>query len=108
MAIAAAAETQRLLSPAMPGLGTQLRTQTANPLGAPLILSPRIPAIPTTAASILNGSAAAPQLLPPPETHGLIYTPFTADYANFAALTGSPLLTAEYPGPDHSGGLFVR
>ncbi|KAK7571198.1 hypothetical protein V9T40_014802 [Parthenolecanium corni] len=109
MAIAAAAETQRLLSPAMPGLGNPLRTQTATPLGAPLILSPRIPtAIPTTAASILNGSAAAQQLLPPPEPHGLIYTPFTADYANFAALTGSPLLTAEYPGPDHSGGLFVR
>lgn len=108
MAIAAAAETQRLLSPAMSGLGTPLRTQTANPLGAPLILSPRIPtAIPTTAASILNGSPAAQQLLPP-EPHGLIYTPFTADYANFAALTGSPLLTAEYPAPDHSGGLFVR
>ncbi|XP_065225109.1 protein held out wings isoform X6 [Planococcus citri] len=108
MAIAAAAETQRLLSPAMPGLATPLRTQTATPLGAPLILSPRIPtAIPTTAASILNGSAGQ-QLLPPPEPHGLIYTPFTADYANFAALTGSPLLTAEYPAPDHSGGLFVR
>lgn len=108
--MAAAAETQRLLSPGMQGLtATPMRTQTATPLGAPLILSPRIQtAIPTTAASILNGSQAGPQLLPPPETHhGLIYAPFTTDYANFAALTGSPLLTAEYPTADHSGGLFV-
>lgn len=48
-------ETQRLLSPGIPGLGNQLRAQGA-PLGAPLILSPRM-SVPTTAASILNGSA---------------------------------------------------
>lgn len=96
---AAAAETQRLL----PGLGTPMRTPSA-PLGAPLILSPRI-SVPTTAASLLNGSGPPGSLLSAGDPHGLIYTPY-ADYANYAALA-SPLLT-EYATADHSGGLFAR
>lgn len=102
---AAAAETQRLLSPGMPGLTSPLRSQ-GTPLGAPLILSPRLP-VPTSAASLLNGSAG-PQapLLSPHDPHGLIYSPY-AEYANYAALAASPLLT-EYAAADHSGGLFAR
>ncbi|CAG5108999.1 Similar to how: Protein held out wings (Drosophila melanogaster) [Cotesia congregata] len=90
---AAAAETQRLL----PGLGSQMRSPNA-PLGAPLILSPRI-SVPTTAASLLNGSGPPGSILSAGDPHGLIYTPY-ADYANYAALAASPLLT-EYA--DHSG-----
>lgn len=104
VAAAAAAETQRLLSPAIPGLTNPLRNP-ATPLGAPLILSPRM-SVPTTAASILNGSAPPGSLLSPGEPHGLIYTPY-ADYTNYAALAASPLLT-EYATADHSGGLFAR
>ncbi|XP_068911186.1 protein held out wings isoform X5 [Tenebrio molitor] len=100
---AAAAETQRLLSPAIPGLATPLRTP-ATPLGAPLILSPRM-SVPTTAASILNGSAPPGSLLSPGDPHGLIYTPY-ADYTNYAALAASPLLT-EYATADHSGAAAV-
>lgn len=96
---AAAAETQRLL----PGLATPMRTPSA-PLGTPLILSPRI-SVPTTAASLLNGSGPPGSLLSAGDPHGLIYTPY-ADYANYAALA-SPLLT-EYATADHSGGLFAR
>ncbi|XP_069705815.1 protein held out wings isoform X2 [Periplaneta americana] len=95
---AAAAETQRLLSPGMPALAAPMRS--ANPLGAPLILSPRIP-VPTTAASLLNGSGHQGPLLSPHDPHGLIYTPY-ADYANYAALAASPLLT-DYATADHSG-----
>ncbi|XP_051161369.1 protein held out wings isoform X11 [Leptopilina boulardi] len=95
---AATAETQRLL----PGLGTQMRTPSA-PLGAPLILSPRI-SVPTTGASLLNGSGPPASLLSG-DPHGLIYTHYP-DYANYAALA-SPLLT-EYATADHSGGLFAR
>ncbi|XP_051161367.1 protein held out wings isoform X9 [Leptopilina boulardi] len=90
---AATAETQRLL----PGLGTQMRTPSA-PLGAPLILSPRI-SVPTTGASLLNGSGPPASLLSG-DPHGLIYTHYP-DYANYAALA-SPLLT-EYATADHSG-----
>ncbi|XP_072384978.1 protein held out wings isoform X1 [Diabrotica undecimpunctata] len=96
---ASAVETQRLLSPGIPGLTTQMRTPTA-PLGAPLILSPRM-SVPTTAASILNGSAPPGSLLSPGDPHGLIYAPY-ADYTNYAALAASPLLT-EYTTADHSG-----
>ncbi|XP_056642714.1 protein held out wings isoform X2 [Diorhabda carinulata] len=96
---ASAVETQRLLSPAIPGLATPLRTPAA-PLGAPLILSPRM-SVPTTAASILNGSAPPGSLLSPGDPHGLIYTPY-ADYTNYAALAASPLL-AEYTTADHTG-----
>ncbi|KAJ8945880.1 hypothetical protein NQ318_002721 [Aromia moschata] len=96
--LAASVETQRLLSPAIPGLATPLRNPQA-PLGAPLILSPRM-SVPTTAASILNGSAPPGSLLSPGDPHGLIYTPY-ADYTNYAALAASPLLT-EYATADHS------
>ncbi|XP_031783102.1 protein held out wings isoform X2 [Nasonia vitripennis] len=92
---AAAAESQRLL----PGLGQPMRAQNA-PLGAPLILSPRI-SVPTTAASLLNGSGPPGSLLSAGDPHGLIYAPY-ADYANYAALASSPLLT-EYATADHSG-----
>lgn len=103
-AAAAVAET-RLLSPAMPTLAqaTQLRAQQGTPLGAPLILSPRM-SVPTSAASLLSGSGP-PQL---EHTAGLIYAhPTYTDYTNYAALAaaGNPLLT-EYA--DHSGGLFAR
>lgn len=81
-----------------------MRTPSA-PLGAPLILSPRI-SVPTTAASLLNGSGPPGSLLSAGDPHGLIYTPY-ADYANYAALAASPLLT-EYATADHSGGLFAR
>lgn len=102
MAVAAAQETQRLLSPGM-SLGPQLRTPTATPLGAPLILSPRLPGtIPTSGASLLTGSPGGGGLMNPADAHQLIYTPY--DYASYAALTGSPLLT-EYTNAaaDHSG-----
>ncbi|XP_066906525.1 protein held out wings isoform X2 [Halyomorpha halys] len=90
---AAAAETQRLMSPGIPGLATPLRTPAAaNPLGAPLILSPRIP-VPTSAAPLLSPPEAHP--------HQLIYTPY-ADYTNYAALAGTPLIS-EYTAADHSG-----
>ncbi|KAL0274925.1 UNVERIFIED_CONTAM: hypothetical protein PYX00_002944 [Menopon gallinae] len=80
LAASAAAETQRLLSPAISGLGTPLRSP-ATPLGAPLIIQSR-------------------PLLSPAEHPGLIYTPY-ADYANYAALAGAPLLT-EYATADHT------
>ncbi|CAH1135038.1 unnamed protein product [Ceutorhynchus assimilis] len=97
--IAATIESQRLLSPGgMPGLATSMRPPNA-PLGTPLIISPRIP---TTAASILNGSAPPGSLLSPGEHHGLIYAPY-ADYSNYtAALAASPLMT-EYATADHAG-----
>jgi len=98
-AAAAVAET-RLLSPGMPTLAqaTQLRATQGTPLGAPLILSPRM-SVPTSAASLLSGSG------PPTLEHtGLIYAhPTYTDYTNYAALAaaGNPLLT-EYA--DHSVG----
>lgn len=95
--LAQAAES-RLLSPGMQGLTAQpLRTQ-GTPLGAPLILSPRM-SVPTTAASLLSASQQTM------EHPGLIYATPYGDYTNYAALTGNPLLT-EYA--DHSGGLFAR
>ncbi|XP_019762404.1 protein held out wings isoform X3 [Dendroctonus ponderosae] len=100
---AAAVETQRLLSPGMPGLGSQMRAP-ATPLGAPLILSPRM-SVPTTAASILNGSAPPGSLLSTGDPHGLIYAPYP-DYTNYTALAASPLLT-EYATADHSGASAV-
>lgn len=97
--VAAVAAETRLLSPAMPGLTAQQLRQPSTPLGAPLILSPRM-SVPTTAASILSGSG------PPNMEHaGLIYATPYGDYTNYAALAGNPLLT-DYA--DHSGGLFVR
>lgn len=97
LAASAAAET-RLLSPGMQMNPNQIRSQ-GTPLGAPLILSPRM-SVPTTAASLLNSQ----QQMDP---SGLIYAtaPF-ADYTNYAALAaGNPLLQ-DYA--DHTGGLFAR
>lgn len=97
--LAQSAAESRLMSPGMQQLtAQQLRTPTT-PLGAPLILSPRM-SVPTTAASLLSASQ------PPTIEHpGLIYATPYGDYTNYAALTGNPLLT-EYA--DHSGGLFAR
>ncbi|CAF4901101.1 unnamed protein product [Pieris macdunnoughi] len=99
-----AAETQRLLAPTG-GVGSvALRTQA--PLGAPLILSPRMTTGPGAQASLLNGTgagAAAGLLSPGEQAHQLIYASPYADYANYAALTAAanPLLTAEYAA-DHN------
>ncbi|CAK1579447.1 unnamed protein product [Parnassius mnemosyne] len=105
---AAAAETQRLLAPTggVAGVGSvALRTQA--PLGAPLILSPRMSAGPGGQAGLLNGTGAgsAGLLSPGEPTHQLIYASPYADYANYAALTAAanPLLTAEYAAADHTG-----
>ncbi|XP_018365802.1 PREDICTED: protein held out wings [Trachymyrmex cornetzi] len=57
------------------------------------------------AASLLNGSGPPGSLLSAGDPHGLIYTPY-ADYANYAALAASPLLT-EYATADHSGAAAV-
>ncbi|XP_014086754.1 protein held out wings isoform X2 [Bactrocera oleae] len=96
--IAASAES-RLLAPALPALGPQIRAPQATTLGAPLILSQRM-TVPTTAASILSGQAAPAAFENP--AHGMIFAPY-GDYANYAALAaGNPLLT-EYT--DHSGAL---
>lgn len=97
--LAQSAAESRLLSPGMPGLTAQQLRSPATPLGAPLILSPRM-SVPTTGASLLSASA------PPTMEHpGLIYATPYGDYTNYAALTGNPLLT-DYA--DHSGGLFAR
>ncbi|XP_061704797.1 protein held out wings isoform X7 [Cydia pomonella] len=103
---AAAAETQRLLAPGGGVGGVALRTQA--PLGAPLILSPRMSAGPGAQAGLLNGTgagAAAGLLSPGEPAHQLIYASPYADYANYAALTAAanPLLTAEYATTDHTG-----
>ncbi|RWS30110.1 Protein held out wing-like protein [Leptotrombidium deliense] len=98
------AEHMKLLAPQML---TSLRTPTATPLGAPLIISPRHIHVPTSAA-LLNGSAPPP-LMTPAEA-GLLYAPY--DFHQYAALT-SPLI-AEYPITTStetlttSGGLFGR
>jgi len=93
-------EMPRLMAPGHMGLTAPMRSPTA-PLGAPLILSPRLP------GQLINGSM--PQHLLGPETT-LLYAPTYADYqyAAAAALASPALLTAaEYP--DHTaGGLFAR
>lgn len=90
--------TARLIAPQL-SLTSPLRSPTT-PLGAPLILSPRIP---VTASQLTNGMGPPP-LIAPAEA-GLLYAPY-ADYHQYAAI--SPALLAEYPGADHSGGLFAR
>ncbi|XP_026732046.1 protein held out wings isoform X4 [Trichoplusia ni] len=104
---AAAAETQRLLAPGggVGGVGGGVALRSQAPLGAPLILSPRMSA--GAQAGLLNGSgaqAAAGLLSPGEPAHQLIYaSPY--DYANYAALTAAanPLLTTEYAAADHTG-----
>ncbi|XP_030369799.1 protein held out wings isoform X1 [Scaptodrosophila lebanonensis] len=97
-----AASDNRLLTPALPGLATQIRTPANAPLGAPLILNPRM-TVPTTAASILSAQAA-PTAAFDQTAHGMIFAPY-GDYANYAALAGNPLLT-EYA--DHSVGAIKQ
>ncbi|XP_034113668.1 protein held out wings isoform X4 [Drosophila nasuta] len=92
----------RLLTPTLSGLATQIRTPANAPLGAPLILNPRM-TVPTTAASILSAQAA-PTAAFDQTAHGMIFAPYQ-DYANYAALTGNPLLT-EYA--DHSVGALKQ
>lgn len=105
---AAAAETQRLLSTPGGGVGgVTLRAQA--PLGAPLILSPRMSAQ-GAQAGLLNGAgagAAAGLLSPGEAAHQLIYaSPY--DYANYAALTAAnPLLTTEYATADHTASRYL-
>ncbi|XP_032516037.1 protein held out wings isoform X4 [Danaus plexippus] len=98
-----AAETQRLLAPGggVGGVGS-VALRTPAPLGAPLILSPRMSQGPQ---GLLNGTgagAAAGLLSPGEPAHQLIYASPYAEYANYAALT-NPLLTAEYAAADHTG-----
>lgn len=95
----ASPQTARLVAPPI-SLTTSLRSPTT-PLGAPLILSPRIPV-----TSQLSNGMGPPPLIAPAEA-GLLYAPY-ADYHQYATL--SPALLAEYPGIDHSGagGLFAR
>ncbi|XP_058124523.1 protein held out wings [Anopheles ziemanni] len=78
--------------------GNPLAARTAaNPLGAPIILSPRI-SVPTTAASLMAGSGPPATI---DHTTGLIYaTPYT-DYTYALTAAGNPLLQ-EYA--DHSVG----
>lgn len=100
-----AAETQRLLAPTagVTGVGGVLRTSA--PLGAPLILSPRIQAS-GAQAGLINGNGAAAGLMSPGEpAHQLIYSPY-AEYANYAALA-NPLLTAEYAAADHTASRYL-
>ncbi|KAH8381710.1 hypothetical protein KR093_011137 [Drosophila rubida] len=92
----------RLLTPTLSGLATQIRTPANAPLGAPLILNPRM-TVPTTAASILSAQAA-PTAAFDQTAHGMIFAPYQ-DYANYAALAGNPLLT-EYA--DHSVGALKQ
>ncbi|XP_041968821.1 protein held out wings isoform X2 [Aricia agestis] len=100
-----AAETQRLLAPGG-GVGS-VTLRTPAPLGAPLILSPRMSGGPGAQGGLLNGTgagAAAGLLSPGEPAHQLIYASPYADYANYAALTAAanPLLTAEYAAADHT------
>ncbi|XP_037809602.1 protein held out wings isoform X2 [Lucilia sericata] len=102
--VAAASADNRLLTQAsLPGLAQQMRAPTAAPLGAPLILSQRM-TVPTTAASILSGTATPANAFENP-AHGMIFAPY-ADYNLYnTALTGNPLLT-EYA--DHSVGRYLH
>lgn len=92
-------EAARLLAPPM-AISSPLRA-AGTPLGAPLILSPRIP-VPTTAA-LLNGSAPPPLISP--ADAGLLYATY-GEYQHYAALA-SPLL-AEYPHGDHAAAGAVK
>ncbi|XP_058056941.1 protein held out wings isoform X1 [Anopheles bellator] len=101
-AVAAAADS-RMLNPALAAANlaaatNQLAGRTAgNPLGAPIILSPRI-SVPTTAASLIAGSGPPPTI---DHTTGLIYASPFSEYNYALAAAGNPLL-AEYA--DHSVG----
>uniref|UniRef100_A0A182PVU3 K Homology domain-containing protein n=1 Tax=Anopheles epiroticus TaxID=199890 RepID=A0A182PVU3_9DIPT len=100
--MAAATADQRMLTQASLAANlaavNQLTGRTApNPLGAPIILSPRI-SVPTTAASLIPGSGPPPTI---DHTTGMIYASPYTDYSYALAAAGNPLLT-EYA--DHSVG----
>lgn len=83
---------------------TQFRGPGGQPLGAPLILSPRLQMNASTAAALLNGGGPPPLISP---ADGLLYTPY-ADYHQYAALT-SPLLAEYHQSAEHAaatGALF--
>ncbi|XP_068155218.1 protein held out wings isoform X7 [Drosophila tropicalis] len=98
-----AATDNRLLTPALPGLAAQIRAPATAPLGAPLILNPRM-TVPTSAASILSAQAA-PTGAFDQAAHGMIFASPYGDYSQYAALAGNPLLT-EYA--DHSVGRYMH
>ncbi|XP_068155211.1 protein held out wings isoform X1 [Drosophila tropicalis] len=98
-----AATDNRLLTPALPGLAAQIRAPATAPLGAPLILNPRM-TVPTSAASILSAQAA-PTGAFDQAAHGMIFASPYGDYSQYAALAGNPLLT-EYA--DHSVGALKQ
>jgi len=105
LALVAAAESQRLMAPnggGMAGLTSPALRTPPTPLGAPLILSPRMQV--QNSGHMMNGQGAPQPLMSPAD--GLIYTPY-AEYANYAASLTSPLLT-EYTAEHAAGGLFAR
>ncbi|XP_077297085.1 protein held out wings isoform X2 [Arctopsyche grandis] len=98
---AASAETQRVLG--LPTALGALRTPTSGPLGAPLLLSPRLPAAQSAAQPPQH--ATHPAHHPSPLDHQIIYAgPYDYAAANYAALAANPLLSAEYAAAaDHTG-----
>ncbi|KAG8187394.1 hypothetical protein JTE90_016939 [Oedothorax gibbosus] len=92
-------ETTRLLAPPMT-ISNPLRT-AGTPLGAPLILSSRIP-MPAT-HQLLNGNAPPPLISP--ADAGLLYA-----YGDYHQYLTSPLLAEYPPHSDHSttGALYGR
>ncbi|XP_054716354.1 LOW QUALITY PROTEIN: protein held out wings-like [Uloborus diversus] len=91
------AATRLLAAPPMALASNPLRTG-GTPLGAPLILSSRIPV-----PSLLNGGAPPPLISP--ADAGLLYATY-GDYQHYAALA-SPLL-AEYPHADATGAVVKQ
>uniref|UniRef100_A0A182QCU5 K Homology domain-containing protein n=1 Tax=Anopheles farauti TaxID=69004 RepID=A0A182QCU5_9DIPT len=89
---------QATLAAANLAAANSLAGRTApNPLGAPIILSPRI-SVPTTAASLIPGSGPPPTI---DHATGVFYASPYTDYSYALAAAGNPLLT-EYA--DHSVG----
>lgn len=104
---AASAETQRVLG--LPTALGALRTPATGPLGAPLLLSPRLPAAQSAAAPPQHATHPAHHPSSLPLDHQIIYAgPYDYAAANYAALAANPLLSAEYAAADHTGGLFAR
>ncbi|XP_023217321.1 protein held out wings-like isoform X1 [Centruroides sculpturatus] len=93
------ADTPHLMAPPI-AISAPLRTP-GNPLGAPLILSPRLP---MAGATLLNGSGPPPLITP--TDAGLLYAPY-ADYHQYAALAASPLL-ADFAAEHSSSGAVAK
>ncbi|XP_077297087.1 protein held out wings isoform X4 [Arctopsyche grandis] len=102
---AASAETQRVLG--LPTALGALRTPTSGPLGAPLLLSPRLPAAQSAAQPPQH--ATHPAHHPSPLDHQIIYAgPYDYAAANYAALAANPLLSAEYAAAaDHTATRYL-